>query len=334
MPDLLKHPSFRILWVGRLASLFGTRFSDLALPWIILQSTNSPWKAGLVVAGQQAATLLLSIPAGVWVERQHKHRVAIISECLRFLAMLLLTLLVFQNKLSLWAVGLLQFFTGAAGLFFSAAYRPLLVFAIGRTRLQEAYNLNEGADAISTLLGPAAAGVVLVEFGPGWALAIDTFGCLISLVTLNIVRVREPEVTADREGSAKNIQAKWRDGVEGVLYILRNPIPRTLVGIGSLLGFATVASSLLITVLAQQRLHLNAAQAGWIYSAMGVGNVLGGLMDGALSVAFVVQASNVLVFTPDALLARVHTAAALVDDAARLIARLYSNTTALKVLAA
>ncbi|WAH35991.1 hypothetical protein [Alicyclobacillus dauci] len=42
--------NFRSLWFGRMVSIFGDRFTELALPWIVLQSTHSPWKAGLVVA--------------------------------------------------------------------------------------------------------------------------------------------------------------------------------------------------------------------------------------------------------------------------------------------
>lgn len=370
VPGVLKDPAFRLLWIGRLVSLFGTRFTDLALPWVLLQSTGSPWQVALVMACEQAATFLLSLPTGAWVERQRKRGVAMGAEALRFTVMLLLTILVFLDRLSPWAAGLALFVMGAAGLFFSAAHRPLVVFAVGRNRLQEAYNLNEGADAISTLLGPAAAGAVMTAFGPGWALAVDALSYLVSLVTLCVTRVPEPGSGAEREEPAgavrETIRERFRDSIEGLQYIMANAVPRTLVNVGALLGFSAVASSLLITVLAQQTLHLTAAEAGWIYSAMGAGNVSGVfvlawmqrtipcaallrgallaaaggavilaastaflgaligafLLDGALSVAFVVQASHVLVFTPDRLLARVQTAASLADDTARLLARL------------
>ncbi|HEY8415740.1 MAG TPA: MFS transporter [Thermaerobacter sp.] len=369
MPGVLKDPVFRLLWFGRFASLFGTRFSDLALPWVLLQSTASPWQVALVVACEQAATFLLSLPAGAWVERQRKRDVALAAETLRFAVMLLLAVLVFFDELSSWTAGLALFVMGAAGLFFSTAYRPLLVFAVGRNRLPAAYNLNEGADAVSTLLGPVAAGALMTAFGPTWALAVDALSYLISLATLMAIRVREPASGADDERPAGTVRERFRASLAGFRYILGHPVPGTLVGIGSLLGFSAVASSLLVTVLVQQDLRWSAAQAGWIYSAMGAGNVTGVvvlgwmqravpwamllaaallaaaggaavlafsttfpaallgafLLDGALSVAFVVQASHVPVFTPDRLLARVHAAASLADDTARLLARLFAG---------
>lgn len=209
----------------------------------------------------------------------------------------------------------------------------------------------------------------MTGFGPGWALAVDTLSCLVSLVTLCIIRVEERSGVEREEPAGKvraTVRERLRNSIQGFRYLLGNPVPRTLVSIGTLLGFSAVASSLLITVLAQQKLHLTAAEAGWIYSAMGAGNVTGVflvawmqrtlpwavllwgallaaaggavilaistaflgaligafLLDGALSVAFVLQASNVLAFTPDRLLARVQTAASLADDTARLLARL------------
>ncbi|WLR42054.1 hypothetical protein LC087_14940 [Bacillus carboniphilus] len=43
---MFKNRNFLVLWLGQLVSIFGGRFSELVIPWVVLQVTQSPLKAG------------------------------------------------------------------------------------------------------------------------------------------------------------------------------------------------------------------------------------------------------------------------------------------------
>lgn len=370
IPDLLRNNIFRKLWLGNLTSIFGRRFTDLVLPLIILQNTGSPWKASIVFVGEQIAPILLAIPIGVLVESLPKKKVAIIANFVRFLGMIFLAFLVLVDGLSVWTVFVTLLITGTASEFFAASYTPFLVFAVGRERLEEAYNLNEGADAIGTLVGPAVAGGIFVLFGAAWALAIDALSILVSLVIIGLVNVHEylPTKTHEYKNSKAKVLHYIMQGKEGILYIAKSKIQRLFVGIEGLLGFISMSSSLLIIILAEEALQLAADQTGLLFSAMGIGNIVGVLvlgqlhkirwpillfssllvstigalllafapsfswamagtffLDGGLAIAFVVNASNHMIYTPEHLLARVDTTTSTIDGFSRLGARPYAG---------
>lgn len=85
--SLLKNKNFSVLWFGQLATIFGNRFSEIAIPLIVLQLTGSPWQAALVVVCSQVAPLVLSLLVGTWVESKSKKQVAMSAEAISFFTM-------------------------------------------------------------------------------------------------------------------------------------------------------------------------------------------------------------------------------------------------------
>lgn len=71
--SLWLHRDFRLLWAGDTASQFGTFVGRTALP--LLAATTlaaTPLEMGLLTASENAAFLLLGLPAGVWVDRMRR----------------------------------------------------------------------------------------------------------------------------------------------------------------------------------------------------------------------------------------------------------------------
>src|SRR5687768_7622059 len=63
----LGHRDYRIFFTSQLFSLTGTWMQTLAQSWLVLSLTNSPAALGLVGVFQFGPTLLLGLPAGVFV---------------------------------------------------------------------------------------------------------------------------------------------------------------------------------------------------------------------------------------------------------------------------
>ncbi|WP_116900020.1 MFS transporter [Thermaerobacter sp. PB12/4term] len=293
MLGLLREASFRWLWIGRGASLLGMRLADLALPWLLLQATSSAWVTGAVLACDRLAAFVLSIPVGAWVDRGSKWKAALLAETLRFGATSAVAGLVLGGQAGAWEIALVLASLGAADVLHAAAFRPLVVHTVGRARLAAAFNLNEGADAVATLLGPLLAGTIIGRYGAGWALAADALTDLLAVASLLAARVAasgrqhreecpysQPEAAALRDGRKRPGFGAW----DGFRYLWRAPLARRLALAGCLLSTTSVAVGLWVVVLARDELHWDAERTGWIFSAMGAANVvavllLGGLVD-------------------------------------------------------
>src|ERR1700759_1426278 len=72
---LQRHRNFRLFWFGQTLSLIGTWMQTMSEGWLALQLTNSAFYVGLVAAAQSLPILVLSLGAGIVVDRTGKLRV-------------------------------------------------------------------------------------------------------------------------------------------------------------------------------------------------------------------------------------------------------------------
>ncbi|HMA00888.1 MAG TPA: MFS transporter, partial [Gemmatimonadaceae bacterium] len=79
---LIKHRNFRIFWFGQTGSLVGTWMQQVALGWVVLQITNSPFLVGLEAAAGSLPVLFFTLYAGVLADRRDKLRLVQITQSL------------------------------------------------------------------------------------------------------------------------------------------------------------------------------------------------------------------------------------------------------------
>ena len=79
---LQRHRNFRLFWLGQTLSLIGTWMQTMSEGWLALELSNSAFLVGLVAAAQSLPVLLLSLSAGVVVDRTDKLRLVKIAQTL------------------------------------------------------------------------------------------------------------------------------------------------------------------------------------------------------------------------------------------------------------
>src|ERR1700716_3541765 len=111
LSGLWRHPDFVKLWAGHTISRFGSEISQLAIPLTAALVLNaSPVQMGLLGTFEFAPFLLLSLFAGVWVDRLPRRMILIIADLGRavLLASIPLSALLGILRIEqLYAVGLL-----------------------------------------------------------------------------------------------------------------------------------------------------------------------------------------------------------------------------------
>src|SRR5207249_9078909 len=77
---LQRHRNFRLFWFGQTLSLVGTWMQAMAQGWLALELSNSAFIVGLAASAQSFPVLLLSLNAGVIVDRTAKLRLVKIAQ--------------------------------------------------------------------------------------------------------------------------------------------------------------------------------------------------------------------------------------------------------------
>jgi MFS family permease len=167
-------------------SLLGTRVSMIAIPWLVLTTTGSPTRTGLVAFAEITPMVLLKAFGGPLVDRVGPRRMAINADVLSFLAVGMIPLLhhtgalTFPILLGLVAVaGALRGPGDAAG----TALIPALVEPAG-VPYERATGLLSAIERGATMIGAAIAGGLVVAVGAANAVAVDAVSFAVCAVVL------------------------------------------------------------------------------------------------------------------------------------------------------
>jgi MFS family permease len=124
---LWKDPDFLRLWAGETVSLFGSHITYLALPLmaaLVLDAT--PAQMGYLGAARYVPFVLVTLFAGVWVDRHRRRPILIVSNIGRALLMGAIPLLAFRGTLSMEHLYGIGFLVGTLTVFFDLAYGSYL----------------------------------------------------------------------------------------------------------------------------------------------------------------------------------------------------------------
>lgn len=270
LPPLWRQREYMLLWGGQVVSALGSHASGIVVPLLILAMTGSPSAAGLATALGIVPYIVLSLPVGVWVDRWNRQRVIIVCDLGRAAvsASVLVALLFDALTLGhLYAVALLQ---GTLMVFFNLAEVAALPKVVATAQLPHAIGQNQAGHSGAAIAGPALGTWLLQQLGRAWPFAVDTASYLVS--ALAIWRLRTP-LTAAPTTAPRSLRAEM---MEGLRWLWWQPLVRHMAAITCLSNFVSAAVPLLLIVLAKD-LQAGEAQIGLIFSAGGIGGLLGAL---------------------------------------------------------
>ena len=123
---------FRKIWASLTITSFGAQISNLALPLtaaLLLHAT--PMQMGILVALETLPFALVSLHAGVLLDRMRKLPVVIFSDLTRGAALLVVPIAAFTDLLSIEVLYFVGFFCGVQNVVGGAAYQVLLAQMAG-----------------------------------------------------------------------------------------------------------------------------------------------------------------------------------------------------------
>jgi MFS family permease len=264
------HRNFRIFWFGQTVSLMGSWMQQMALGWLALELSNNAFVVGLVVAAGSMPILLLSLPAGVLVDRGNKLRIVTAAQALLSLPAAALWWFTWSGNVTVgWLIGLATL-SGIVGAIEIPARQALMIDLVGREDLRDAIALNSSGFNLARIVGPGIGAFIVANFGIAWCFGVNAISYVMVLGGLALVRL-PPWSPPMLQGRPFQVL------LDGLVYALRERRVRgllELVAVFSVLGTPYIA---LMPVLARERLGLDASGYGLMLSVLGIGGLTGAL---------------------------------------------------------
>lgn len=275
----LTHAPFRWFWGGQIISLIGTWTQNVGQAWLVLQLTNSPFLLGLVSALQFMPMLLLSLHAGVWIDRLPKRRILVVTQTTLMLLAFILAILVGTGIIRYWMLAILAIILGIANTLDVPARQSFVIEMVGREHLANAIALNSAIFNGARLIGPAIAGTIMGIWGATWCFIING----ISFVGVILILAFLPIMPDSQKKSISTHSAVWPDIKEGLQYIRKTPLILLSILMIAVLSAVAMNFNVLVPVMAKIELHEQVLGFGLLMSAMGMGALLGAMMVAFLS---------------------------------------------------
>ncbi len=163
--SLLRHPDFLKLWTAETVSVFGSAVTQLALPLIAATVLKvSAFEFGLLTTIEFLPFILLSLPAGVWVDRLRRRPILIAADLGRAITIASIPVAFAFDALTIWQLYAVGFLNGCLTVFFDVAYMSYLPSIVERDQLVEGNSKLEITRSASQILGPGASGLLIGLF--------------------------------------------------------------------------------------------------------------------------------------------------------------------------
>jgi predicted MFS family arabinose efflux permease len=267
----LRERPFRLLFLGRTASLLGSAFAPVALAFAVLDNLDgSATDLGIVLAAIWVPQVFFILVGGVWADRVPRNLVMVATDLVMFAAQGTVALLLLTGNAELWQLIVLQVVRGVANAFFFPASTGLIPSVVSPGRLQQANALLRLASSTTSIVGAGLAGLVVGGVGAGWALAFDAVTFLVSAAF--VVQVRVP---AGARHAASSFVHELREG--WAEFASRTWLWSIVVAFMFINAFENGTYLVLGPVVAKDSLG---GASGWgaILAGFAAGSVLGGLI--------------------------------------------------------
>ncbi|MGE5629697.1 MAG: MFS transporter [Caulobacteraceae bacterium] len=268
----LTHNDFRYFWTGQCISLIGTWMQNVGQSWLVYTLTDSPFLTGLIGAVQFLPVMVMSLFAGVIIDKLPKKKIIMITQATAMILALIMAALVFTNTIRYWHIVIIAFLLGCSNTIDMPARQTYMMEITGREDLMNAIALNSAVFNLARIIGPSIGGILLAYAGTGWCFLLNGISFIAVLYGLSRIKTK-PYVRTVKSGT--NILQEIKDGlryIKGEILLTKTLLMVTVVGI-FVFNF-----SVLLPVLTKEPLHLDGKAYGALMSSLGIGSLIGALI--------------------------------------------------------
>ncbi|MGZ8696731.1 MAG: MFS transporter [Gaiellaceae bacterium] len=276
---LWRQSDFLKLWSAETVSQFGTQISALALPLAAIDVVRaSAFEVAALTTAEFLPFLLVSLPAGVWVDRLPRRPILIAGDLARAALLVSIPIAYFFDALTIWQLYGVGFLAGIATVFFDIAYQSYLPALVERQQIIDGNAKLEISRSAAQTGGPGLAGLLIGLLKAPPAILIDAVSFIAS--ALFIFRIRKTETSLKERAPRRKMRVElW----EGLSYVLRHPYLKNIAACTALFNFFGMLGFAILLVFARRELHLGPLAIGLAFTIGSLGAMLAAFTAGPIS---------------------------------------------------
>jgi MFS family permease len=264
------YPAFRTLLLGTLATNSAFWMYQVCVGWLALQLMDSPLFVGLTAFVGGIPLLVVSLPAGVMIDRYDRRMVLMVAQIAVMVVAAVFALLVGTGAIAPWSTLVLVAAYGTAMSFIFPTRTTIVTMLVEREDLANAVALNAAGQNACRVIGPALAGVLIAVIGIAGTFAVAALLQILALSATLRLPVSTPVGTA-RGGSV------WESLTLGFRIVARDSFLSSLILLAVTTNVLVMPYIAMMPVFARDVLGIGSTGLGLLLASTGLGTVAGAL---------------------------------------------------------
>jgi len=268
-------PAYWRLWWASAVSTTGDGVLVAALPLLAVTITRNPLMISLVTAAEFLPWLLLSLPAGVLVDRHDRATLMWRAQVLQGSVIAVLAVLVLLHWTDIAVLAVAAFGLGVGEVVFGNASQSVLPQLVRTEQLPEANGNQYAVQTIGQEFAGPPLGSVLFTAAAAVPFGLSAASFAGSAVLLARLPKHPPDTVPD--GTVRSRVA------EGLRWLLGNRLLRVVAVVLGVSSFCNTMGMATLVLLVTETLKVSSRFYGILLAAAAVGSVLGGLLNPRLT---------------------------------------------------
>ncbi len=268
-----------LLLSGQLVSQVGDKFHMLAVALLVLKTTGSPAKMGLVLFCSVFPSMILGLVSGSVVDRYNRKAIIIGADVARGLIVSGLGFCYFLNVLNFATLLIAQVILSVCTAFFDPAIPAIIPQIVKPDQLTRANSQAQFVSGIATVVGPTLGGLMVAWGGYLPVFLINAGSYLVSAGFEGFIKI--PPINRPANAGT-NILEDIRQGCRYIYF--KNHLLTILIIVG-LIHFFVGCIEVVIPILATSLDGEGARNIGYLQTFFGLGMIVTALLLSVINIA-------------------------------------------------
>ncbi len=203
----MRNINLNLLLSGQLVSQTGDKFYMLALSFMVLETTGSAARMGVVLFAGMLPLVAAGLFSGVVVDRVDRKAVIIVTDILRGVIVSVVSFLYLRGALTFGLILASQVLLGLNSAFFNPAIPSVIPMIVPKAELSKANAKTQFVSGFANIAGPALGGILVSIYGYFIVFALNAasyfasafFECFLNIPSVK-TEAHESFVAAFKEG--------------------------------------------------------------------------------------------------------------------------------------
>lgn len=266
------YPLFRMLMLGTLSSSTGFWMYQVSIGWLALELIDSALFVGLAGFAGGIPMLLLSIPAGLVIDRYDRRNVLLAAQAGVAVISTIFAIMVATGTIQPWSLLVLVTINGSVMSFIFPVRTAIVPSLVERTHMANAVALMSTTQNATRVVGPSLAGILIALTG-----VTGTFVLAALLQGLALLGIWGLPGGRPEQKPSDASEGRWAQLAFGFKVVAASPVLLSLCILALAPTVLVMPYLNLMPVFAKDVFDMGATGLGILLAAAGLGTVFGSL---------------------------------------------------------